>query len=551
MRPPPFSQRLTRKLLAVALAAQCALPALAKTEGLWTYRVETPVPPRGDQPQPPAIAHLWLPDDVKKVRGLFYPGAIIIGEKLAKDPVVRATLAAQDMGVLFFKPGLGANFIRGAGDRLEQTLAELARQSGRPEVEFAPLLTAGHSADGISARNVAYWKPQRVIGVLLLKSGNFHHGIEDLSRSLAGVPLCMISGEFEEYGPEGGDPALGVGLRAEYSLHPVDKKKQNQTQWVMARMQMLGRRQKHPDNLWSLIVHRGKGHTAWDNEMRDLVCLFIRSCADARIPKTLPDGTTEVRCRPLTARDGWLYDADIKNPRHGPAPYNEYTGNPHHAFWVPDKTLALAITEYHNRGWPVPDPTASDPPEKRFWPPPLLADLVDAPAPTPLTWKGGNGAWSPTGPAWLEAGRAVAWDDSRQAVFAGKPGVVTLAANLTCHGLQLGPGYTLDIANHSLRVRWHTALAEDSTVIVRVITDPDTARARAGRLILEGNARLAGTLRVEPTGEFPRGGTFNILSIAGLKQGDFARVALPDGWELKHDRRGWSVIVPRPGAARN
>ena len=516
--------------------------AAGKKGAAWQYQVEIPLAPRGGQPRPPGAGLLWLPEGVKVVRGLFYPGTIVIGSKLATDPVIRAALAEKHMGLVFFRPGLGLYFIEGGGEKLEKALGELAGKSGHPEVQFAPLLTAGHSTDGIFCRNVAYWKPHRVIGVLMLKSGNFHHGIEDLRRSVAGVPLTMISGEFEEYGPEGGD--IGSGLRSEYSSHPTEKKRLNQTQWVMARMQMLERRRKNPDNLWSLIVHRGAGHVSWDNEVRDLAAAFIRSCADARIPKADPDGKTEVRCNPLTAKDGWLCDADIKDPKHRPAPYDQYTGDKNLAFWVPDQPLAEAIWAYHNRPWSQPDPTAGQTPEKRFAPPPLLRDLVDAPAPAKLAWKGGDGTWGPEAAGWTDAGKAAAWDESCQAVFEAGPGTVRLGASLTCQGLQLGKGFTLDVADQSLRVRWHAVLADGCTVRVRVIGEQP--RARAGRLSFEGNVRLGGTLVVESGGEFPKGGRFPIVRYSALVEGEFAKVVLPAGWESTIERKTLMVTVPRP-----
>ena len=345
------------RLLVICAAVVVMVPALARAQdALWSHKLEIPRPDKGGKPQPPMVAHLWLPPDVQTIRGLLYPGTVVIDHKLAKDPAIRAALAEKQMGIIYFNPGLGSNYIRGEGEKVEVALAE---------VQFVPWLTTGHSAAGISCRNVAYWKPHRVMGVLMLKSGNFHHGIEDMSRSIAGVPLMMISGEFEEYGPEGGD--LGVGLRSEYSSHPTDKKKLNQTQWVMARMQMLGRRQKNPDNLWSLVVHRGKGHTSWDDQVEAIAIQFIKSCADTRIPKGVDPTKGEVKCVPMTAKDGWLYDADIKAPQHKPAPFEKYTGEKAHAFWVPDEALAKAIWEYHNSGkWEHADPTAGLSGEKRW-----------------------------------------------------------------------------------------------------------------------------------------------------------------------------------------
>ena len=73
----------------------------------------------------------------------------------------------------------------------------------------------GHSTAGIFCRNVAYWKPARVAGVLHIKSGNFQQQ-EHLppTGSLAGIPLLAFNGQFETFGPEG-------GLRAEYGPNPV------------------------------------------------------------------------------------------------------------------------------------------------------------------------------------------------------------------------------------------------------------------------------------------------------------------------------------------
>jgi hypothetical protein len=240
------------------------------------------------------------------------------------------------------------------------------------------MLTVGHSTGGIFARNVAFWKPHRVIGIIHIKSGNFQDGLWDTSRSIAGVPFLAINGEFEEYGPKGGD--LGRGLRSEYSLNAEDKKKQNQTQWVMIRMQILGRRRKNPDNLMSLVVHRGEGHVSWDGAMSALCAQFVRSTADARLPENPPSGRV-VKCVPLAAEDGWLSDADVKNPKSKTAPYADYQGDKQLALWHLDQAMAKAVDDYHAGKWDHPDPTAGQPVEKRYYPPPILQDTIDDPEP--------------------------------------------------------------------------------------------------------------------------------------------------------------------------
>jgi hypothetical protein len=367
-----------------ALASRAAAAKEEKGVGTkqWHYTVDVPRPPRRGKPQSPAVGHLWLAKDVKLVRGLIVAGKTSLEKRICLDPQIRRAAAEKGMGVLYFEPALDAlfNYVqRKSGEKLEAALAKLASTSGHPELEFAPMLTVGHSTGGIYCRNVAFWKPHRVIGVIHVKSGNFQDGLWDKSRSIAGVPFLAINGEFEEFGPKGGD--LGRGLRSQYSLHPSDKKKKNQTQWVMIRMQILDRRRKDPNNLMSLVIHRGRGHGGWDDDMSRLCALFIGGAADARIPPEPPDGKSEVRCRPLTAEDGWLSDADIKAPRFPPAPWGQYKGDRKLAFWHVSKAVAGAVAAYHAGKWEHPDPTAGQPIKKRYYPPPILQDVIDMPKP--------------------------------------------------------------------------------------------------------------------------------------------------------------------------
>ncbi len=341
----------------------------------WDVKLKVPRPWKENDP---SVAHLWIPNSVEILRGLVVAGKTSLEERLCRDPLIRAAAAEESMGVLYFEPALDAtfNWVERQCDRqLQWTLSRLAEKSGHIELQGIPMLTVGHSTGGIFARNVAYWKPHRVIGILHTKSGNLQDGLWDESRSLAGVPFLAVNGEFEEYGPKGGD--LGAGLRSQYSLHPENKKERNQTQWVMIRMQLLDRRRKNPNNLMGLVVHRNGHHSDWSRQLSQLSAQFIRSTADARLPEeALKDGV--VRCRPLRAQDGWLSDPDIKDPQHKPASYPKYEGDKKRAFWHVDKEMALSVWNYHQQGdWTDPDPTATQPPSKRYSPPPILQDSID------------------------------------------------------------------------------------------------------------------------------------------------------------------------------
>jgi len=328
---------------------------------------------------------LLLPPGIRVVRGILIGGATFTGN----EPV-RAALAEKGMGLLheYKNPdGFFAYATCDSGARLQRNLKILAEKSGHPELAFAPLMTIGYSASGITCRNYAYWNPERIIGVMHLKSGNLQGHIQDTRATLAGVPVLVVNGECEQFGPDGGD--LGAGLRAIYSLDPVDKKKNNQTQWVMMRMQMIERRRRNENNLMSLLVQHTRGnshdHTDQDPAFYPVLAQFIRSAADARIPKGDPDGKTPVKCIPLTAKDGWLSDADIKAPKFAPAAYADYRGDRTTAFWHLDKAMADAVTAYHAKTpWAFPDPTADLPPEQRYWVvESLLRDTIDLPVSAP------------------------------------------------------------------------------------------------------------------------------------------------------------------------
>ena len=348
-------------------------------KGQWDVAITLPRPPRRGKTQKPSVAHLWLPKGKGKIRGLILAGKIRLESQICNDPVIRKAATDKRLGIVYFEPHFNAVFSYATTDSendLLKTLSQLAKKTGRPELAVVPWITMGHSTGGIFCRNVAFWKPQRVIGVIHIMSGNFQDGIQDKTRTLAGVPFLAINGEFEDCGPAGGD--IGRGLRAAYSLHPDNKKKRNQTQWILIRSQMMARRRKNPDNLMSLVVHRESGHVSWSDDMTALTAQFIRSAADARLPKTQPDGKTVVACRPRKAKDGWLSDADIKAPKFKPAPYGEYKGDKALAFWHVDEAIAEAVEKYHGREWKDADPTAALPAKQRYTPPPMLQDEIDS-----------------------------------------------------------------------------------------------------------------------------------------------------------------------------
>jgi len=308
--------------------------ALAAT---WQYRAGFDRgPDRRGQAQQAGDVLLWLPPESQTVRAVLLCGRLGIEGELIVDPAVRQACRDCDIAIVYFTPHLSGVFHywepgNRDGDRLLKALDDLARCSGRDELRRVPWITAGHSTAGIFARNVAYWKPERTAAVIHIKSGNFHQA-EHLppQGSLAGIPLLAINGQFETFGPEG-------GIRPEYG---------RQTQWVFVRSDIRKFRERDPNHLMSLLVHPGADHFHGSPELGRYVAMFLRKTVEYRVPAELPPGKAPVSCLPLVARNGWLSDDELDQPRHPAASWEEYTGERTKAFWHYDEPMAQAAIQF-------------------------------------------------------------------------------------------------------------------------------------------------------------------------------------------------------------
>ncbi|MCC5830717.1 MAG: hypothetical protein JJU36_14820 [Phycisphaeraceae bacterium] len=322
----------------------------------WHGHVMVPQPPdRRGQARPDRRASIWIPPGTNSVRGVIVSQPPALGTRLATDRWIRIAAADQELAVVYFE-ALDAlfNYTTDTPKRFQDALDGLAKATNRPEVAQVPILAMGHSVSGIFARNIAYWQPERCIGVIHIKSGNMHQHRPDPQRKLTGVPFLSISGEFEEFGPEGGiQPAYGA-----------------QTQWIMIREQKVRLRRIDPANLMSLIVHPTGDHGNWSPQLSRYCAIFIRAAASKRIPApgstpgstpgTAP-GNGPVKCLALDWKDGWLSDARLTEPRHPPAPVSEYAGDRADTLWHLDEATARAAFEYHKDQFVLPDTAVTTP----------------------------------------------------------------------------------------------------------------------------------------------------------------------------------------------
>jgi hypothetical protein len=285
---------------------------------------------------PAGSALMWLPPRSNSVRGLFLLGQLGIESEFANDAAIRQVCAENDLAIVYFEPHISAVFHFWEPEnrdpvRLLQALDELAALGGHAEVRRVPWITAGHSTAGIFCRNVAYWMPKRVAAVVHIKSGNFHQKDHlPPSGSLAGIPVLAINGQFEVFGPEG-------GIRPEFG---------RETQWTFVLRDLQQFRTRAPEHLMSLLVEPGADHYHGTPELARFVALFLAKTARYRLPRRLPPGNGDVECLPVRARDGWLSDPDIRNPRVHPAPYDKYRGEKNLGLWHYDEQMARAAAAF-------------------------------------------------------------------------------------------------------------------------------------------------------------------------------------------------------------
>ncbi len=280
-------------------------------------------------------AFLWVPPNADRLRGVLVGGQILMEQPFARDPAIRQACTDEKLAIVFFSPPLDAVFNykeKGSGELLQQTLDALAAHSGYRELSHAPLFSFGHSVATIFARNVAFWQPKRVFGVLLFKGG-MGFPANDPEANVLGVPIMAIKGQFEEFGP---GPS---GALRDFE--------DRETAWQGTRNGLLTLREKDDRYLVSLLVDPGGSHFAWSSDMSPTVAMFIRKCAKARIPDWPLDTKAAVVCREVDPKSGALSHAELGKPEHAGTDYPSYKGEPKNSFWHLDAELAQACDAYH------------------------------------------------------------------------------------------------------------------------------------------------------------------------------------------------------------
>ncbi|MFW5750169.1 MAG: hypothetical protein ACOCZK_00825 [Planctomycetota bacterium] len=322
---------------------------------VFQYRVDTNF---GDH------AYLWVPADCADLAGILLCGMTDAEFSLVRHPDIREACARQALGIVWFNGGIGsfhddssALSTAVAEDKrqnVDHALASLAAVSGYAEVEHAPWIAFGHSTGALGARNLAYWRPERTIAVWYFKAGDLLRspgagweatvpGDETaVADRLHGIPVLGITGEYEEFGPDGAKPeskgapwtAATLGLREELRTLRANGSPAAQ------------------------VVDPGAGHHTLSEGVVGVLAAAIDAYVPLRVPADTHADTGPVNLLAVDTGTGYLSDSDYEltaAERSATATVASYVHQPDdpedpaytEPFWHPTLTLAEAIDDLH------------------------------------------------------------------------------------------------------------------------------------------------------------------------------------------------------------
>ena len=117
-------------------------------------------------------AYLWIPPECKQVHGIIIALSNLLERDWLEDPLIRKTAQEEHLGIVWVgpiqrkidrEPNLNADMRPREGIILQKMMKDFADESGYSEIEYAPFISMGHSANGHFAWNVPNYFPERTI----------------------------------------------------------------------------------------------------------------------------------------------------------------------------------------------------------------------------------------------------------------------------------------------------------------------------------------------------------------------------------------------------
>lgn len=281
-------------------------------------------------------AYLWVPEGCKEVKAVLLAQQNMTEETIFKMASFQQRLKQMDVALLWVAPAFSNNWDPKTNCQsvFDDMMTAIAHQSNHLEIMKAPVIPLGHSAQATFPWNFAAWNPDRTLCII-----SFHgdaprtnlcgYGNANIEwgrvRNIDGIPGLMVEGEYE---------------------------------WWEARVRpALAFRMMYPESCISFLADTGRGHFDCSERTAEYLALFIKKAFQQRLQA---DGTL----KKLNPRDGWLADRyradlpendgsnqgsniEIESTPASAAPYGEYKGDKHDAFWYFDQEMAQLTDKRH------------------------------------------------------------------------------------------------------------------------------------------------------------------------------------------------------------
>lgn len=321
-------------VLAIALLMQGLLASVAHAvgvggSGMFQWSVELRRYISNETGKAP-VAYLWVPEGCRNVKAVILSQQNMTEEAIYKNPRFQAQMKKLGVAMVWVAPAFNNNWDpnSGAQNIFEELMANLADNSGHAEIAKAPIIPLGHSAQATFPWNFAAWNPNRTLCII-----SFHG---DAPRT----NLCGFGAANVEWGRNRNiDGIPGLMVEGEY-------------EWWEARVNpALAFRMMYPESCISFLCDTGRGHFDCGDRTADYIAKFIQKSLEQRLNA---DGSL----RKLNPKDGYLAErfhsdmvgtdgadkgkapSPVETKRPQPAPYAQYRGDKHDAFWYFDKEMA-------------------------------------------------------------------------------------------------------------------------------------------------------------------------------------------------------------------
>ncbi|MCI1647216.1 MAG: hypothetical protein LKI39_13390 [Bacteroides sp.] len=304
----------------------CLVNNVTAAEWQWSIRLKGYI---SDETNKEPQAFLWIPAGCKQVRAVVVGQHNMTEETLFDNPLFRQKMAEIGFGLIWISPGIDQQWDinKGIQKVFDQMMTDLAEVSGYGELAHIPLVPIGHSAMATYPWNFGAWNPERTLAIISLhgdapRTNLTGYGRENLewgrTRNIDGIPGLMIEGEYEWW-EDRVNPALAFRIM-------------------------------YPKSCVSFLCDTGRGHFDVADKTAVYIALFLKKAAQYRLPAT--ETVEKNQLKKLNPTEGWLAERWWQDgrKRSKPAPFKQYKGNIHDAFWYFDEEMARETEKRYTGG---------------------------------------------------------------------------------------------------------------------------------------------------------------------------------------------------------